>query len=114
MLLNIKNNTFFILMTSILSVVAFNPLVCAQDAAKGSELYKTCVQCHGADGLGDVEQKGPRIAGQFDWYIVTQLNAFKKKERINEKMYPFISQLSEKDFLDIAAHVSKMPISKGK
>lgn len=80
----------------------------AQDAAKGAELYKTCIQCHGDQGLGLVEKNAPRIAGQYDWYIVTSLKAFKSGERKNPEMLPFIKGLSEKDFADLAAYITKL------
>jgi cytochrome c553 len=86
-------------------------VVQAQDASRGQELYKTCVQCHGDQGQGLQEKVAPRIAGQYDWYIVSQLQLFKKKERHNPEMYPFISNLNDKDFKDLAAYVSTMKVS---
>ena len=80
----------------------------SQSVEKGAQLYGTCVQCHGEKGLGNVDQKAPRIAGQHDWYILTQLVNFKAKIRQNEKMYPFIKNLSEQDFKDLAAFVSQL------
>lgn len=80
----------------------------AQDAAKGQKLYQTCIQCHGETGLGMVEKNAPRIAGQFDWYIVGSLKAFKSGERKNPDMLPYIKGLSEQDFADLAAHISKL------
>ncbi len=83
--------------------------VMAQDASRGQTLYKTCVQCHGEDGMGDPEQKAPRIAGQFDWYIESSIKMFKEgKERKNPTMLPFIKNLSDQDIADLAAYVSTM------
>ena len=97
------NPTFFFLLLFLASGTVFS-----QDATRGADLYKTCVQCHGADGQGVVEQEGPRIAGQYDWYVAGQIKAFQSKDRSNPKMYPFIKNLSEKDVADIAAYVSTM------
>ena len=80
----------------------------SQSAEKGAQLYGTCIQCHGDKGLGNEEQKAPRIAGQHDWYIYTQLVNFKSKTRKNEKMYPYIKNLSDQDFKDLAAFVSQL------
>lgn len=81
----------------------------AQDASRGQTLYKTCVQCHGEDGMGNPEQKAPRIAGQFDWYIISSINMFKEgKDRKNPTMLPFIKNLSDQDIADLAAYVSSM------
>lgn len=75
---------------------------------RGAKLFETCVQCHGQNGYGDESQEAPRIAGQHEWYIYSTLVAFKSKERKNEKMYPFIENLTDNDFKDLAAHVSQM------
>ena len=80
----------------------------AQNVEKGAQLYGTCIQCHGEKGLGIEAQKAPRVAGQHDWYIYTQLVNFKSKQRVNEKMYPYIKNLSEQDFKDLAAFVAQL------
>ncbi|PIP89281.1 MAG: cytochrome C [Bdellovibrionales bacterium CG12_big_fil_rev_8_21_14_0_65_38_15] len=80
----------------------------AQDAAKGEKLFSTCIQCHGDKGQGLAEKNAPHIAGQYDWYILSSLKAFKAGERKNPEMLPYIKGLSEQDFADLAAYVSKM------
>ncbi len=91
----------------VLSVLSFNAQ--AADAAKGQELYKACIQCHGADGMGVVEQEAPKIAGQFDWYIISSIKQFKAGvERKNPKMLPYIQGLSNSDIEDLAAYISAM------
>jgi len=77
-----------------------------KDAAKGKQLYATCIQCHGEAGQGNPKEQGPKISGQYDWYILSQLEAFQKGTRKNEKMMPYIKNLSKKDFEDLAAYVS--------
>lgn len=81
----------------------------AQDANRGKELYAACIQCHGDNGLGNVEKKAPKIAGQFDWYIVSSIEAFKiGKERQNPDMLPYIKNLTTQDIQDLAAYISQM------
>lgn len=82
----------------------------AQDAARGAQLYKSnnCLMCHGEQGQGVEKHLGPRIGGQHDWYLLTSLNAFKARERKNPEMYPYIQNLSEADFKDLAAHISSL------
>lgn len=81
----------------------------AQDAARGGKLYKNCVQCHGENGRGNQAEKAPMIAGQFDWYIVSSIKAFKAGvERKNPKMLPYIKNLSDADIADLAAYISAM------
>jgi cytochrome c553 len=43
---------------------------------KGRILFATCGACHGVSGEGNEILGGPALAGQNDWYIVTQLKNF--------------------------------------
>lgn len=99
-------------MKSFLAIVIFSALstpVLAQDAAKGAELYKQCIVCHGEKGDGNAAQKAPRLNGQHDWYIVKQLQDIKAGvNRKNPVMVPILSKLSEQDFKDLAAYISKL------
>lgn len=54
------------------------PATVTGDTAKGARLYGVCAYCHGPDGAGIQAMNAPRLAGQTDWYLVTQLNNFKK------------------------------------
>lgn len=81
----------------------------AQDAAKGAELFKQCILCHGEKGDGNVAQKAPRISGQYDWYVLKQLQDIKAGvTRKNPVMIPFLNKLSEQDMKDLAAYVSTL------
>ncbi len=81
----------------------------AQDAARGKGLYQKCIACHGEDGRGNAAEEAPMIAGQFDWYIISSIEAFKLgAERKNPKMLPFIKDLSNADIADLAAYISSM------
>lgn len=82
--------------------------LCAQDVAKGQQLYQTCIQCHGERGEGKQEMLAPRIGGQHAWYIVTSINMFRSGERKNPTMLPFIKNLSETDIGDVAAYVATL------
>lgn len=98
-----------LLFTAVLILTFSNPSLAA-DAQKGQTLYQKCILCHGDDGLGKQSQKAPQIAGQFDWYIVKALNDFKSGARKNPTMMPYIKGLSQKDFEDLAAYISKMKV----
>lgn len=76
---------------------------------RGAELYKKCIVCHGKRGEGKKAQNAPAIGGQYDWYVVTQLNNMKNKTRINKIMDPYINKLEAKEFSDLAAYISKLP-----
>ena len=47
------------------------------DKQHGRTLYSSCAPCHGAKGQGNSELHAPALAGQTDWYLVTQLQNFR-------------------------------------
>ena len=94
------------LFVSILFLWSFS--IHAQDISRGERLYQSCISCHGVAGEGNPEERAPMIAGQFDWYIVTSLNDFKSKQRSNPDMDPYITDLTEQDFKDLAAYISTL------
>lgn len=103
------NPTKYFLFTLTISACIFSTPISAQDAAKGAELFKQCITCHGEKGDGNPAQKAPRIAGQHDWYIVKQLQDIKAGvTRKNPVMIPFVSKLSDQDMKDLAAYISKL------
>jgi len=51
------------------------------DPAKGKVEYQACASCHANDGKGRPGLPGervPPVAGLADWYVVSQVDAFKK------------------------------------
>ena len=57
------------------------PVTVEGDAARGSASYTACATCHGADGRGKEELNAPALAGQNDWYLVTQLKNYRDGHR---------------------------------
>ncbi|MEK7258646.1 MAG: c-type cytochrome [Pseudomonadota bacterium] len=49
----------------------------AGDASAGRSLYAACAACHGDAAQGNEALGAPALAGQNDWYLVTQLKNFK-------------------------------------
>jgi cytochrome c553 len=91
------------------ALFSINSQLFAQDLAKGTELYKQCIVCHGTKGEGNPTQKAPRISGQYDWYVLKQLQDIKAgSNRKNPVMVPILNKLSEQDFKDLSAYVSKL------
>lgn len=92
-----------------LSLLLLTFSVFAQDAKKGAELFKQCATCHGQSGEGNVAQKAPKLSGQYDWYVLKQLQDMKaQKIRKNPVMNPFLAKLSEQDMKDLAAYISTL------
>lgn len=48
------------------------------DAARGQTLYAPCTACHAVDGSGNEALGGAPLRNQADWYLVRQLDKFKK------------------------------------
>lgn len=51
------------------------------DAARGAELYRSCAACHGERGRGNEALWSPPLAGQSDWYLLTQMKNFRAGAR---------------------------------
>ena len=73
------------------------------DVQAGAQLYATCLACHGAAGEGNEALGAPRLAGQSDWYLLRQLQNFKKGVRGSDptdtygaQMRPMATLLSDK------------------
>ena len=79
-------------------------------AGRGSELYKACIRCHGETGEGKESEKAPQIAGQYNWYLLKALSDFKSGARKNPTMLPYISNLSQLDFEELANYVSQLKV----
>lgn len=46
------------------------------NVSRGRTAFQSCAACHGADGSGNEALGAPALAGQNDWYLVTQLKNF--------------------------------------
>lgn len=85
--------------------------------ARGQDLYKTCIPCHGNHGAGNLELRAPAIAGLPEWYIKAQLAKFKGDIRgahpdddEGHRMRPMARTLYQPGDLEaVAAYVSKLP-----
>jgi mono/diheme cytochrome c family protein len=76
---------------------------------RGHKLYAKCIVCHGKLGEGKKSQNSPKVGGQFDWYIVSQIKAMKSGTRENKVMNPYIRKLSAQDIKDLGEYIAKLP-----
>jgi cytochrome c553 len=82
----------------------------------GKIYFATCVQCHGADARGNLDEFGPSLAGASDWYLLTQLQNFKAGVRgtqaddaMGAKMRPFSMTLpTEQAMKDVIAYIGTL------
>lgn len=80
------------------------------NADSGQKLSATCAACHGADGNSTIPTN-PKLAGQYESYIVRALTDYKSGARSNAMMAGFAAPLSEQDIRDLAAYFSSQEAS---
>lgn len=86
------------------------------DAAAGAGSYAVCLACHGPDGKGNETLKAPPIAGQHDWYLVSQLKKFKSgvrgtnpKDLSGATMRPMSMTLADEQAMkNVVAHIATL------
>jgi cytochrome c553 len=82
-------------------------MVHAGDPVAGQQKSQVCQACHGADGNTSTDPSYPRLAGQFEDYLVHALRAYKSGERDNAIMAGFMATLSDRDIRDLAAFYAR-------
>ncbi|MCY4357598.1 MAG: c-type cytochrome [Gammaproteobacteria bacterium] len=55
------------------------------DVVRGEKFYAVCATCHGVHAEGSETLGAPAMAGQNDWYLVTQLKNFMADYRGNHR-----------------------------
>lgn len=78
------------------------------DPAKGQEKAASCVACHGDGGAKPVAPDYPKLAGQYESYLLQALRDYKSRARDNAIMYGIVAALSEQDMADLAAYFSSI------
>lgn len=95
--------------------VSFSCFAAPGNSEAGKGKTETCVACHGELG-NSVVPNWPKLAGQHESYLVTQLKAFQQGEngpRHDASMYAMVAGLSEQDIADISVYYSKQEQSEG-
>jgi cytochrome c553 len=85
----------------------------AFDAERARDLMGVCATCHGDFGQGGARGEYPRIAGQSEKYLASQLESFRARKRINIPMFPYTEEreLSDEDVHAIAGYLSSVKLS---
>lgn len=86
------------------------------DVEKGKAAYATCAACHGPDGAGIEAMNAPPLAGQADWYLLRQLQAYKSGMRGTNEKDPFGAQMrpmamtlaTDEAVRDVAAYIATL------
>lgn len=83
------------------SINESNPVVGNATAGKGKA--ETCGACHGEDG-NSADPNNPRLAAQYESYLVKALEDYKSGVRKNAIMNGMAAGLSAEDIKDISAY----------
>lgn len=101
----------------ILMVAAFalSGTAFAADPVAGKEKSKVCAACHGEGGAGmSAMQDFPKLAGQYNDYIVRALKDYQAGVRKNPVMAEQARNLKAADIADLAAYFSSQHALAGK
>ncbi len=79
----------------------------AGDPVAGQQKSQICQACHGTDGNTSTDPSYPKLAGQYEDYLVHTLRAYKSGERDNAIMAGFMATLSDRDIRDLAAFYAR-------
>lgn len=74
------------------------------DVTAGKAKAQSCAGCHGEDGNSVAGSGFPRLAGQYESYIVKTLQDYKSGKRKNPMMNGIAATLSEEDMENVAAY----------
>ena len=98
--------------SSAVALLVASTSLSAGDIARGKELSASCAACHGADGNSTIPAN-PKLAGQYDSYLVHALKSYRDGSRQNAIMAGFAANLSDQDIADLAAYFAAQPPSVG-
>ena len=77
----------------------------AGDPVAGKEKSKVCAACHGENGVSQTPDF-PKLAGQYNDYLVRALGDYKSGARKNPIMAGQAANLKKEDIADLAAYFS--------
>ena len=82
--------------------LADNPVEVEGDINAGETKAGSCVACHG-EGGNSSDANYPKLAGQYQSYLIKVLQDYKLGKRSNPMMNSIVSALSDEDIENIAA-----------
>ena len=102
--------------TALLATLFSAGTMAAGDAERGKTLYATCGACHGVNAEGMQALNAPSLSGLNDWYIVRQLQNFKKgirgtnpSDTYGMQMAPMAQILPDDQAMeDVAAYITTL------
>lgn len=95
-----------VVMAGVVALAVAGVAYAGGDPAAGKAKSTVCAACHGADGNSQ-SPDFPRLAGQYDDYLVQALHDYRAGRRKNPIMGPQAAKLSDQDIEDLAAYFSE-------
>jgi len=92
-----------ILLSAALFALATGAFAASGDSEAGKKKSAPCAACHGENGIS-VSPEFPNLAGQYPDYLEKALTHYKNGKRKNMIMTAQVTNLSNKDILDLAAY----------
>jgi cytochrome c553 len=92
-----------LLAASLLFAFCLPAAAASGDAEAGKKKSAPCAACHGPNGVS-VSPEFPNLAGQYPDYLEKALTHYKNGKRKNMIMTAQVTNLSNKDILDLAAY----------
>jgi len=77
--------------------------ISATKIAAGKKLAGTCAACHGNDGASTTTGAFPKLAGQYESYLVHALKEYRSGDRNNAIMAGFAKQMTIQDIEALSA-----------
>jgi len=105
------------------SIYVSTMVVAAPNADKSSEngavTFQQCVACHGEFGQGNKALNSPRLAGQYESYLIRQLTHYKNelrgenaKDIQGQQMRAIALQLSDQEIAQVSTYISSLKQQK--
>ena len=96
---------------------AASQAVVAGNATIGAAQYAVCSACHGQQGEGLQALNAPKLAGQSEWYLTSQIKAYQNGHRgvhdgdvYGKQMAPMAATLiDDAAIANVAAHIQTFP-----
>lgn len=87
------------------------------DIVAGKQRYAVCASCHGQNAEGVEAMAGPRLSGQSDWYLLSQLQKYKQGQRGyheadhgGRQMRGMVATLTtDQAMRDVVAYINTLP-----
>lgn len=89
--------------------LASGSALAADRAAGETKAQAQCAACHGKDGNTPIDPSYPKLAGQYQDFLIQALSDYKSGARKNAIMAAQAQALSKADIENLAAYYASLP-----